>query len=498
MTKKCLLEINDEVNAKFHNLEVSDRRQLVKKFEFEVPGAKFLPSVRLGRWNGKKSFFSLGGSTFINCLPEALKYLVDQGYDIELVDNRDYQTSFEFDLITEDTLKHKTWPAGHALEGQPIVPRSHQIEVANAFLQNPQSLVVAATGAGKTLITGILSLGVEKYGRSIVIVPNTDLVNQTFKDYDNLGLDVGVFYGAKKDLGKKHTICTWQSLNSMLKNTLKGEAEVTIDEFLEDVVCVIVDEVHGLKADALQQLLTTVMAKIPIRWGLTGTIPKSKMDFMALKTAIGDVVHTVGAAELQEIGVLSNLHIEIMQMQDNQEFGNYQTELKFLMSNIQRMGHIAQIIADNISKTGNTLVLVDRLEAGKLLQDCFEELNKTRTDKIDAIFISGDTKSTDRVDQYDDMVLGGNKVLIATYGIAAVGLNILHVNNLVLIEPGKSFVRVIQSIGRGLRRSKDKDFVTVYDITSTCKFAKRHLRERKKYYDESQYPHSTKKINYKK
>jgi hypothetical protein len=242
MTKKCLLEINDEVNAKFHNLEVSDRRQLVKKFEFEVPGAKFLPSVRLGRWNGKKSFFSLGGSTFINCLPEALKYLVDQGYDIELVDNRDYQTSFEFDLITEDTLKHKTWPEGHALEGQPIVPRSHQIEVVNAFLQNPQSLVVAATGSGKTLITGILSLRVEKYGRSIVIVPNTDLVNQTFKDYDNLGLDVGVFYGAKKDLGKKHTICTWQSLNSMLKNTLKGEAEVTIDEFLDDVVCVIVDE----------------------------------------------------------------------------------------------------------------------------------------------------------------------------------------------------------------------------------------------------------------
>lgn len=496
MTKKCILEINDEVIAKFHNIEVSDRRNLVKKFEFEVPGARFLPSVRLGRWNGKKSYFSLGGSSYINLLPDILEYLISKDYDIELVDNREYSTVFNFDTVTEETFKHKTWPVGHDLEGKPIILREHQIEIVNKFLQNPQSLIVAATGSGKTLITAALSLSVEKYGRTIVIVPNTDLVNQTLKDYDNLGLDVGVFYGAKKDLGKTHTICTWQSLNSMLKKTLSGDAEVTISEFLEGVVGVIVDEVHGLKADALQQLLTTVMSKIPIRWGLTGTIPKSQMDFMALKTGIGDVVHTLAAYDLQEIGLLSDLQINILQMQDNQEYANYQSELKFLVSDIKRVGHISQIIANEISLSGNTLVLVDRLEAGKLIQDCIEELNKTRTNKCDAIFISGDTKSTDRVEQYDGMIAGGNKVVIATYGIAAVGINVLHINNLVLIEPGKSFVRVIQSIGRGLRRGAAKNFVTVYDITSTCKFAKKHLRERKKFYDESRYPHTTKKIKY--
>jgi len=89
------------------------------------------------------------------------------------------------------------------------------------------------------------------------------------------------------------------------------------------------------------------------------------------------------------------------------------------------------------------------------------------------------------------------KVIIATYGVAAVGINIPRIFNLVLLEPGKSFVRVIQSIGRGIRKAPDKDHVQIWDITSTCKFAKRHLTKRKAFYKEAAYPFTIQKLDWK-
>ena len=112
------------------------------------------------------------------------------------------------------------------------------------------------------------------------------------------------------------------------------------------------------------------------------------------------------------------------------------------------------------------------------------------------MFVSGSTKNMDRKEQYDEISTATNKVIIATYGVAAVGINIPRIFNLVLIEPGKSFVRVIQSIGRGIRKAEDKDSVQIWDITSSCKFAKRHLGQRKKFYKEANYPYNIEKINY--
>jgi hypothetical protein len=236
--KQCKIIVKDEVNVKIEGLELSERKALMKMFEYEIPGARYLPAVRLGRWNGKVSYFSLAGSTYINLLPEILPYLDNAGYDIELDDLRDYTTTFTFDKVSEDTFKDKNWPKGHPKEGESVVLRDYQIEIVNNFLENPQSLQEIATGAGKTLMTAALSHSVERYGRSIVIVPNKSLVTQTEADYINLGLDVGVYFGDRKEYNKTHTICTWQSLNNMLKKTKAGEAEVDILDFIEGVVCV--------------------------------------------------------------------------------------------------------------------------------------------------------------------------------------------------------------------------------------------------------------------
>jgi superfamily II DNA or RNA helicase len=151
------------------------------------------------------------------------------------------------------------------------------------------------------------------------------------------------------------------------------------------------------------------------------------------------------------------------------------------------MAFISKFIK-NISLTGNTLVLVNRIDTGKYLQQALEG----------SVFISGAVKTTDRKAEYDEIKTSDDKIIVATYGVAAVGINIPRIFNLVLLEPGKSFVRVIQSIGRGIRKAKDKDFVQIWDVTSTCKFAKRHLTARKKFYKEAKYPFTIEKVDWQK
>ena len=485
--KKATIIIKDEVNIKIEGLELDARRSLVNAFKYDVPGARYLPAVRLGRWDGKVSYFQLGGSTYVNLLPEIIPILEKFNYDVELDDQRDYSTTFEFEQVTEQTFSHIAWGLGHPLEGKPMELRDYQVEIINNFLENPQCIQEIATGAGKTVITAALSNAVSPYGRTIVIVPNKSLVTQTEKDYVNMQQDVGVYFGDRKEWGRQHTICTWQSLNVLLKNTKNGVGDCTIGEFLEGVVCVIVDEVHMAKADALKSLLTGVMARIPLRWGLTGTIPKEPFEFQALRCSLGPVINQLSASELQDRGVLAQCHVNVVQLVDHAEFANYQSELKFLLEEPDRLKTIAKLIAQ-VNVTGNTLVLVDRVAAGHALVDLLGD---------QAVFVSGATKAKDRQDEYDEVATSTGKIIVATYGVAAVGINLPRIFNLVLVEPGKSFVRVIQSIGRGIRKAEDKDHVQIWDVTSTCKFAKRHLTKRKTFYREANYPFTQEKLEWK-
>ena len=480
--------LKDEVNCKIEGLDLETRKKLANKFSFMLPYAYHVPAYKLGRWDGKVNYFNIGGTTYTNLLEDILPVLIAEGYEVDIEDRRK-PVQLEFPQITAEHFSNKSWPTGHPVAGEPIVLRDYQVEIINEFLNNPQCLQEIATGAGKTLITAALSNLIEPYGRSIVIVPNKDLVIQTEADYINLGLDVGVYFGDRKEFGKKHTICTWQSLNSMEKRFRDGQSDISIVDFAEDVQCVIVDEVHQAKADVLKKLLTGAFSNIPIRWGLTGTIPKEDADKIGLTITLGQVVNKLAARDLQDMGVLANCQVNILQLQDTAEYNNYQEELTYLTTDKQRLDYMASLIR-SLSLEGNTLVLVDRLKAG---QGLLERLPEDQT-----VFISGSMKSKDRKDEYDEVSEADNKIIVATYGVAAVGINIPRIFNLVLVEPGKSFVRVIQSIGRGIRKAKDKDHVEIWDLTSSAKFSKRHLRERKKFYKEANYPFTIDKVNYRK
>ena len=479
----CKLIIKDEVNIKIEGLAVETRRKIVNKLKFDLPYARHMPAYKLGRWDGTKTYFGIGGTGYLAHLDVILPIIENSGYEIDIEDLR-LHSKIEFESITENYWadKGKTWPKGHPEAGTPIVLRDYQYDVVNKFLENPQALQEVATGAGKTITTATLSHLCEPYGRTMVIVPNKSLVVQTEEDYKNLGLDVGVYFGDRKELGRTHTICTWQSLNVLDKKSYDDDT-LSLAEFIEGVAAIIIDEVHQAKAEVLTKLLTQNFNNCAIRWGLTGTVPKEAWKFQGILASIGPVINQVSAHDLQEKGVLANLQINILQTADVQVFRSFQEEYSFLVTDPTRLSWIADKIK-SLALNGNTLVLINRIDTGNKLIELIP----------DAVFVSGGMKLDERKEEYDEIKTSDDKIIVATYGVAAVGINIPRIFNLVLLEPGKSFVRVIQSIGRGIRRAEDKDHVEIWDITSSCKYAKRHLTERKKYYKEAKYPFTITKV----
>ena len=484
---QCTLTLLDEITFKLEGVPYDVRKKIHTRLKFENPAAKYMKTTRLYGWDGSITYFNLGGTGYIHHLSIVLDLLEKNDIVVSsVIDNRK-SYNIKFEPISDDYWQNTTWPSGHQLQGQQIKLANHQVTAINTFLSCPQGIQQLPTSSGKTLILATLSSIVEQIGRSVIIVPNRSLVLQTHEDYVNCGLDVGVFYGGKRELDKKHTICTWQSLESANKQAKKNIVidNSDINKLLKDTKTIICDETHSVKGTVLKKLLSKNFKDVPIRWGLTGTIPKADHEFEALRSMLGPVIGIVKPKTLQDAGFMSNCKIHIKQLRDNPEFRDYHEELKYLVTNENRIKFIANMI-NTMRESGNTLVLVDRIAAGEML--C--------TNIVDAVFISGDMKVEDRKIHYDKIKKSNNQVIVATYQVAAVGINLVNLHHVVLIEPGKSFVRVIQSIGRGLRKSKTKNFVDIWDITSTCKFSKKHLTERKKFYKESEYKFDIEKIDW--
>lgn len=473
------LVIGDEVNCKFVDLDVKTRNELNKKFKFKLPYAHHLPAVRLGRWDGTVSFFDVAGRSFVKLLDQIVPMLVENGIEFDIEDSR-ASHEFEFPEVTADINAHIMWPEGHKLAGQPIILEDHQVLAINEFLKNPQSIQQLATGAGKTILTATICRIIDQ--KTLVIVPNKDLVTQTESDFQLLGLDVGVYYGDRKQLGNKFLITTWQSLSNIHKQRHE-EVSKWAEVFL-GLTAVIVDEAHSAKGPELKKLLCGPLSHVPIRWGMTGTVPKDNFDYYHLLVSIGPVINQVSSKELQDKGFLAGCSISIIQYQDIKQFRDYHEEHKWLTSDEERLNKIVPFI-ENVVKTGNTLLLVTNIGTGKHFQEAIK----------DSVFVSGAMASKKRKEHYTDVNTTDNMLVIATSGVAAVGLNIPRLFNIILFEPGKSFVRVIQSIGRGLRKAHDKDFATVYDITSSCKYSKKHLTKRKEYYREAGFPFTITKVD---
>lgn len=479
-----IIEYKDYIHCTLKGLTVEDISKCVKEFKVFIPSARFQPTYKLGRWDGYKQYFTVTGSTYINLLPKIFKIININQYNIIYK----YPTNIMKDpdlgeYIDENYMSYLKWQPGHIKEGQPIILEEHQVRVINSCIENHRCIIDAATGAGKTLISAALAKKVEPFGKVILIVPSKDLTFQSANEYKQWGLDVGIVGCGLREFGHNVTVCTWQTINSMERS--KSEKPLNVQELqqlTDGVAALIFDECHQCKSYHIQQVCDSTFKNVPIKWGLTGTVPKDKADFYCLYTSLGDVAAVVEAKELQDKGFLASCFINCIRLKDKTVCFDFQSELEYLFNNKERLDFIANLIHNVVQSNGNTLVLLSRIKYG---EEITERLTKLGTD---AIFLNGDVKSKERFAEYEKIKVENNKCIVAIDKIAATGLSINRLFNLVFLDYGKSFTKTIQSVGRGLRLAKDKKSANIYDISSTTGWSRKHFNDRVKYYNEKKYP----------
>ena len=482
----------DYVRCQVIGLTPEDKTKVYEHFSVFVPTARFTPKYKIGVWDGYNRYFTLTGLFYVNLLPELFSILDMSKYEVEEVYREDLEEDdYVFNEIDDSFLNCYKWPTGHRLENQQVQLMDHQVDIINACLNNHRCVIEAATGAGKTLVALALAKIVAEHGRFIIIEPSKDLTLQTAQVFRDLGFDdVGICGCGLRELTNKVTVCTWQTINSLSKRgksaTLDDDKrQLSADELkqlVDGTVGLLYDEVHTAKAHEVSKIMETIFKDVPIRWGLTGTVPKAKADYYGVVTGLGPVVHHLESKELQEKGILANCNVNVIRMKDTMEFKEYMDEIEYLSTNLDRLKFIATLVHNITQSSGNSLVLVNRIKTGEVLETLINGMG------TNCIYIDGSVNSKTRFKEYESIKTENNKCIIATSAIASTGLDIPRLFNLVLMDYGSSFTRTIQSIGRGLRLGKDKSSVNIFDICSTTPFSKKHLNTRVHYYYEKKFP----------
>jgi len=455
---KCVIRVEDEVWATVSGLDPDTHAKCYNAMSFHPDGYFFMAKYKLGVWDGYVHLFSKTGKIYQRLLHLILP-IITHAYEVELVDNRK--------VIQAPTLRvSESW----FHDQSPIKPtlRPYQVDIVNKALDAGSGFVIAATGSGKTMMLAALcdAYGKSKF-RTMTVVPNTDLVDQTVNTFILCGLDVGTYCGDKKDYDHQHVIGTWQALQNNPR-------------ILSNFEVINIDEAHGAKSNVISELLTTHAPHVAFRYGFTGTLPKPELDQLNLKGVIGEEICSITAAELIAAGYLSNLEIQPIEIKEiaPQEFPDYSSEKAFINRNDERLDFLANLIVAEAEKYGNTLVLVNSIKQGIALSSRIK----------DCIFLRGETETEIRAEWYALFQERNDLIVIATVGIASTGISIDRIFHLCMVDMGKSFTKVIQSVGRSLRKSGDKNFAHVTDVYSGLKWAKKHAKERVKHYTEAEYP----------
>ena len=173
----------------------------------------------------------------------------------------------------------------------------------------------------------------------------------------------------------------------------------------------------------------------------------------------------------------------------------YAEELQYLVGNDERNDFIANLLTH---LSGNTLCLFQLVEKhGKILYDKVKEKDNVGSN-IFFVYGATDTKEREKIREIVDREK--SSITIASYGTFSTGINIRNINNIVLASPSKSKIRVLQSIGRGLRISSNKDSILVFDIADDISYKERrnftliHFSERINIYNKEQFDYEINKV----
>jgi superfamily II DNA or RNA helicase len=262
---------------------------------------------------------------------------------------------------------------------------------------------------------------------------------------------------------------------------------------------VIGDEAHQFKSKSL----VSIMSKLhdaKYRFGFTGTLDGTQTHKLVLEGLFGATYKLIKTDELIKKGYLSKLDIKVLLLKhEPQKFEVYEDEVQYLISHNKRNKFIKNLTLD---LKGNTLVLFNRVATHG--EPLYEVINKDKSDNRKVFFIHGgvDTEERELVRKITEEET--NAIIVASYGTFSTGINIRNLHNIVFASPSKSRIRNLQSIGRVLRKGKEKTSATLYDIADEIKYKSKknytlnHLIERIKIYNEENFDYEIITINFKK
>ena len=457
-------------------------------FSFFVPGHKFMPAFRRRIWDGKiKLFNSITGELPVGLYPYLRSFCEKRNYNMEHVSSSygspDEENPINLKLLMEFieslNLPHKI--------------RDYQFDAFVEGIKRMRAILVSPTGSGKSLIIYCLMRWyIDNYSdKVLIIVPTTSLVEQMNSDFKSYGYNDShlVYSGKDKNTDKRIMISTWQSIHRL-----------SIDWF-DQFGLVFGDECHGFKAKSL----TSIMHKArqaKYRFGTTGTLDGSQTHELVLQGLFGKIFKVTTTRKLQDSDTLAQLNISMVMLNHSNEIKKdfskktYHEEIDYLINNTNRNSFISKLASD---QKGNTLVLFQFVEKhGKVLYD----LINTRIDeKRKLFFVSGEVDTTDREAIRGIVEKQDNAIIVASLGTFSTGINIRNLHNIIFASPSKSQIRVLQSIGRGLRKSDNNVNTRLFDIADDIRsrdktnYSYIHALERIKIYKKEKFNFKIHKVD---
>lgn len=479
-------------------------QEISEFFTFFVPGHQFVPAFRNRIWDGKIRLFDLrNGQLYIGLLNYLEEFCESRDYTIGYHENATH-LGIEDDFSVYHTKKFASNLNLHS-RGQKIEIRDHQVDALCNAMQKRRTLLLSPTASGKSLIIYLLVRQLLDYKnfKGLIIVPTTSLVEQLYSDFADYSsendFDVTktihrIYQGKDKNSeSAKLYISTWQSLYQMPAS------------YFEQFEYVIGDEAHLFKAQSLTTILTSCI-NAKYRVGLTGTLDGTKTHKLVLEGLFGSTKRVITTKELIDKNELSKFEIKCLILKHPDEIclemksKDYQAEIQYLIANEQRNKFIKNLA---VSLGNNTLILYQMVaKHGQILYDMIKNTEKIGERKV--FFISGKTETEDREDIRKIMETENDAIVVASFGTFSTGINIRNLHNIIFASPSKSRIRNLQSIGRGLRQSENKEIATLYDIADDLRYKKhmnftlKHFVERVKIYTDEKFPFKTYKIGLKK
>jgi superfamily II DNA or RNA helicase len=465
--------------------------ELSDKFTFSVPGAQFMPAVKRKQWDGKIRLFNKMNGEINAGLFYAIKnFAAQRGYGIALEET-------EYGLPNDKTkVNHMENMAWMETLGLPFSPRDYQYDAVSHAIENKRCVLISPTGSGKSFIAYLLVRWyMDRHDKPVmIVVPTTSLVEQLTQDFKDYGFDTDngvhkIYSGKDKETDKRIIITTWQSIHKLGR------------DWFTKFGMVIGDECHNFKAKSLSSIMNKAI-NAEYRYGLTGTLDGTQTNKMVLEGLFGKVHRVTYTKTLQEKGQLAKLDIDIIMLKYTEEERakvngtGYQDEIDFLVTHDSRNKFIRNLAC---SLTGNTLVLFNLVEKhGKPLRDLIEgKIDENRK----FFFVSGETKTTDREAVRSIVEKQKDAIILASLGTFSTGINIRNIHNIIFASPSKSQIRVLQSIGRGLRLSDDGRTTKLYDIADDLRhnkkanFTLRHSAQRVKIYTNEKFDYKISEVN---